>query len=290
MYLNRMLNVTQKKGDHGNMVNCLKINDNDGLITYLNEIALLQPNNSNQKGWKKSRVYFQNRLDCIQKQTGRTKWQGALPFAWLCRGRFSEPETTPSIPPWDTNHKTVRLYWSCSLFTQFLFPVQFPRQSGYKGKNPDFYNFGKNPKLCSLTLDFFQFGKYPDFFTLTKNCSTHVQHVPITMITKLCKRKQTCCKVTYCPLVPAWATTIHKFQGFEAGFDKNDQFNHLIVDPGDLTTELLNPGTLYVALSRAKSIGTITPDELHPKNSAIFWTGSGMYLNMRWIIFLDVPL
>ena len=74
-------------------------------------------------------------------------------------------------------------------------------------------------------------------------------------------------------------TTIHNFQGFEAGFDKNDQFKQLIVDPGDLTTELLNPGTLYVALSRAKSIGTITPDELHPKNSAIFWTGSGMYLN-----------
>ena len=99
------------------------------------------------------------------------------------------------------------------------------------------------------------------------------------MITKLCKQKQTCCKVTYCPLVPAWATTIHKFQGFEAGFDKNDQFNQLIVDPGDLTTELLNPGTLYVALSRAKTIGTITPDEIHPKNSAIFWTGSGMCLN-----------
>jgi hypothetical protein len=53
------------------------------------------------------------------------------------------------------------------------------------------------------------------------------------------------------------------------------------VDPGDLTTELLNPGTLIVALSRAKSIGTITPGELHPKNSAIFWTGSGMYLNRR---------
>ena len=51
------------------------------------------------------------------------------------------------------------------------------------------------------------------------------------------------------------------------------------MDPGDLTTELLNPGTLYVALSRAKSIGTITPNELHPKDSALFWTGSGMYLN-----------
>ncbi len=25
--------------------------------------------------------------------------------------------------------------------------------------------------------------------------------------------------VTFCPLVPAWATTIHKFQGFKAGFD-----------------------------------------------------------------------
>ena len=85
--------------------------------------------------------------------------------------------------------------------------------------------------------------------------------------------------MTYCPLVSAWATTIHKFQGFEAGFDINDQFKQLIVDPGDLTTKLLNPGTLYVALSRAKLIGTITPNELHPKDSALFWTGSGMYLN-----------
>jgi hypothetical protein len=85
--------------------------------------------------------------------------------------------------------------------------------------------------------------------------------------------------VTYCPLVPAWATTIHKFQGFEAGFDKNDQFKHLIVDPGNLTTKLQNPGILYVALSHAKTIGTVTPNNLHPKDSAIFWTGSGICLN-----------
>jgi hypothetical protein len=98
------------------------------------------------------------------------------------------------------------------------------------------------------------------------------------MITKLCNQKQSCCKVTYCPLVPAWATTIHKFQGFKAGFDKNDQFKHLIVDLGDLTTELLNSRTLYVALSRAKTIGTVTTNELHPKDSAIFWTGSRMCL------------
>jgi len=96
------------------------------------------------------------------------------------------------------------------------------------------------------------------------------------MITKLCRKKQSCCKVTYCPLVPAWATTIHKFQGFEAGFDETDQFKHLIVDPGDLTTELQNPGILYVALSRAKTIGTVSSNTLHPKDSAIYWTGSGI--------------
>ena len=45
-----------------------------------------------------------------------------------------------------------------------------------------------------------------------------------------------------------------------------------------MTTELLNPGILYVALSRAKTIGTVTTNILHPKDSAIFWTGSGMCL------------
>jgi hypothetical protein len=79
-----------------------------------------------------------------------------------------------------------------------------------------------------------------------------LQHIPITMITKTCNRKQSCCTATYCPLVTAWATTIHKFQGFEAGFDPNDQFKHLIVDPGNLTTEQQNPGILYAAMSRAK--------------------------------------
>ncbi len=53
----------------------------------------------------------------------------------------------------------------------------------------------------------------------------------------------------------------------------------MIVDPGDLTTKLLNPGTLYVALIHAKLIGTITLNELHPKDSVLFWTGSVMYLN-----------
>jgi hypothetical protein len=45
-----------------------------------------------------------------------------------------------------------------------------------------------------------------------------------------------------------------------------------------LTTKLQNPGIPYVALSRAKTIETMSPNELHPKDSAIFWTGSGIFL------------
>jgi hypothetical protein len=60
--------------------------------------------------------------------------------------------------------------------------------------------------------------------------------------------------VTYSPLITAWATTIQKFQGFKAGFDPNDQFKHLNVDPGDLTTE--QQKILYAAMSHAKNNGT----------------------------------
>jgi hypothetical protein len=75
----------------------------------------------------------------------------------------------------------------------------------------------------------------------------------ITSLTKNCNQKQSCCNVTYCPLVLAWATTIHKFQGFEAGFDKNDQFKNLIVDPGNLTTKLQNPGITATTTSSQRA-------------------------------------
>jgi hypothetical protein len=87
--------------------------------------------------------------------------------------------------------------------------------------------------------------------------------------------------VTYCPLVYAWATTIHKFKGFESGFDQNDQFKHLIVNPGDLATKQQNPGMLYVAMSHAKTMGQMTPNNPHPKDSAIFWTGLGICKNQN---------
>ena len=101
-----------------------------------------------------------------------------------------------------------------------------------------------------------------------------VQHVPIPARTTLCRKG--CCKVTWCPLEISWATTIHKFQGFEAGFDAKDMFRYLIVDPGDLKWEQTCPGALYVALSRAKTMGTFTSDTLFPRDSAIYWHGSGI--------------
>jgi hypothetical protein len=72
---------------------------------------------------------------------------------------------------------------------------------------------------------------------------------------------------------------IHKFQGFEAGFDKNDQFQHLIINPGDIKSEQQQPGILYVAMSRAKTMGDMTNDTQNPRNSAVCWTGSGMSKN-----------
>jgi hypothetical protein len=99
------------------------------------------------------------------------------------------------------------------------------------------------------------------------------------MKTKRCKMKQSCCSVTFCPLVPSWSTTIHKFQGFEAGFDRNDQFQHLIIDPGDIKSEQQQPGILNVAMSCAKTMGDMTNDTPNPRNSAVCWTGCGMSKN-----------
>ena len=99
-----------------------------------------------------------------------------------------------------------------------------------------------------------------------------LQHVPIPARTTLCRKG--CCNVIWCPLEISWATTIHKFQGFEAGFDVNDMFSHLIIDPGDTKWEQSCPGALYVALSRAKTMGTFTSDIEYPLDSAVYWYGS----------------
>ena len=63
---------------------------------------------------------------------------------------------------------------------------------------------------------------------------------------------------------------------FEAGFGINDMFRHLIVDPGDLKWEQTCPGALYVAFSRAKTMGTVNDDTSFPQDSAIYWYGTGI--------------
>jgi hypothetical protein len=99
-----------------------------------------------------------------------------------------------------------------------------------------------------------------------------VQVVPIPMVTRLCNKK--CCKVSFCPLVPSFARTLHTFQGQSSGpVDTNQAPNavdRIIVDPGDKQFEGLNPGLFYMSLARATSIGTGNLD------SAIYFTGPHM--------------
>ena len=118
-------------------------------------------------------------------------------------------------------------------------------------------------------------------YSFDSNTVRH-QHVPIPMKTLLCRKS--CCSVTYCPLVPAYATTIHKFQGFEAGFDENDQFQHLIIDPGDIKSEQQQPGLLYIATSRVKTIGDMTHDLPHPQEqcSLLDWFWNEHKQSVEW--------
>ena len=96
-------------------------------------------------------------------------------------------------------------------------------------------------------------------------------------------RKVPCCSVTFCPLVPAWATTIHKFQGFEAGKETWDTVQNLIIDPGCIMAENRSPGILYVAVSRGKTMGSMSATNKHPTDSAIYFEGSNMSENrVRW--------
>ena len=87
-----------------------------------------------------------------------------------------------------------------------------------------------------------------------------------------CPKK--CCNARYCPLVLAWATTIHKFQGFEAGFGKDDHIKRIVADINNLAWEKQHPGTAYVVASRAKTIGKVTKDIEYPIDSNLFFSGT----------------
>jgi len=100
------------------------------------------------------------------------------------------------------------------------------------------------------------------------------------MVTTFCKSK--CCKATYCPLALSFAKTCHTFQGQSAGpVNQGQQPNavdRVIVDPGDKKFEGNNPGLLYMAVSRATTLGDkiSTSSVTRKLDSAIYFTGHNM--------------
>ena len=87
-----------------------------------------------------------------------------------------------------------------------------------------------------------------------------------------CKKRF--CHAAYCPLKLCWAITVHKFQGFEAGFNKDDNINYIITDLNNLEWEKKNSGTAYVVARKAKSIGKLTKDEPYPMNYNFLFIGT----------------
>ena len=70
-------------------------------------------------------------------------------------------------------------------------------------------------------------------------------------------------------MVLAWASTVHKFQGFKAGFEETDQVRHIIANLNNLEWEKNHIGTAYVVTSRAKTIGHASD----PSKSNLFFDG-----------------
>ena len=153
--------------------------------------------------------------------------QGLEPILWLCKG--------------------AKVMLSLNLVDHLGL---FHRSTGFiheiiysKGRFP--------PQLPDVILT--EFPKYtgPSFIP------GHPQGVPIVPV----ERKMECCN--FCrriqiPLHLAWATTIHGCQGMTVGAGENNRY--IIIDPGDKKFESNCPGSLYVALSRAKTAGNQDTD------------------------------
>ena len=97
--------------------------------------------------------------------------------------------------------------------------------------------------------------------------------VPVPMVTVSCTKR--CCTATFCPLDLSFGMTLHTFQGQSAGpvgpGQPKNAVDRVIVEPGNSRFEGNNPGTLYMAASRATTAGT--GDLL---NSALYFSGPNM--------------
>eukprot|EP00986_Skeletonema_menzelii_P011850 scaffold6232_cov185-Skeletonema_menzelii.AAC.1 len=66
------------------------------------------------------------------------------------------------------------------------------------------------------------------------------------------------------PMKLAYAITIHRCQGLEAGFDEGDRWTRMVMDPSDIDYEIAKtPGTLYTATSRGKTLGSRCGEWVH---------------------------
>lgn len=79
----------------------------------------------------------------------------------------------------------------------------------------------------------------------------------------------------YVPLQLSFARTLHTTEGAEAGPDEEGKPPHtikkIILDPGSRKFEQMNPGSLYVGLTRGTTMG----DETR-MNSAIYFCGDNI--------------
>lgn len=73
----------------------------------------------------------------------------------------------------------------------------------------------------------------------------------------------------------AWASTIHKFQGHEAGKEQNDSIKTILADPGSLGFENTNPGTLFTVVSRVRTLGNLTEGSKN-HSSSLYFVGDNM--------------
>ena len=101
--------------------------------------------------------------------------------------------------------------------------------------------------------------------------------VAIPMMEARCKNN--ICTRLYMPLSLAFAKTIHSFQGATVGPTPpgrpENNFLHIVADPGSRQFESTTNGLFYTLLSRVTTIG----DMKDPTTSAIAFTGSNMNVN-----------
>jgi hypothetical protein len=152
--------------------------------------------------------------------------------------------------------KTLYICVGCKVMLTCNLNVKFCLFNGSSRTVMDIiYPSGKFPKdglpICVM-VEFQQYTGPP-----------FIEENPKLVLTPV-QRKVDCfcyeCKIIQIPLRLGWGTTIHRCQGMTIGDGESSRY--ICINPGTRKCECLNPGVLFVALSRAKTAGghETTPD------------------------------